>query len=114
MEYNHATDSFPDGDEFLWPDCFRCLYRFGCPFADDRFLFGRVDLPVRCLLSVGTDALVLASGALRLPCGPRSTRFRKIKFNGRQPCRHLASDADAVDTSNHIRCVGGVHYKESL
>ena len=31
-----------------------------------------------------TDALVLASGALRLPCGPRSTRFRKIKFNGRQ------------------------------
>ena len=59
MEYNHATDSFPDGDEFLWPDCFRCLYRFGCPFADDRFLFGRVDLPVRCLLSVGTDALVL-------------------------------------------------------
>ena len=59
MEYNHATDSFPDGDEFLWPDCFRYLYRFGCPFADDRFLFGRVDLPLRCLLSVGTDALVL-------------------------------------------------------
>lgn len=48
------------------------------------------------------------------PVAPRSTRFRKIKFNGRQPCRHLASDADAVDTSNHIRCVGGVHYKESL
>ena len=71
-------------------------------------------LPFRRVLPAGTDALVLASGALRLPCGPRSTRFRKIKFNGRQPCRHLASDADAVDASNHIRCVGGVHYKESL
>lgn len=48
------------------------------------------------------------------PVAPAVLAFSKIKFNGRQPCRHLASDADAVDTSNHIRCVGGVHYKESL
>ena len=110
----HYDDSFPACHEFLCACRVPLVYRLRSPTADDSLLFCGLHLPFRRVLPAGTDALVLASGALRLPCGPRSTRFRKIKFNGRQPCRHLASDADAVDTSNHIRCVGGVHYKESL
>ena len=110
----HYDDSFPACHEFLCACRIPLVYRLRSPTADDSLLFCGLHLPFRRVLPAGTDALVLASGALRLPCGPRSTRFRKIKFNGRQPCRHLASDADAVDTSNHIRCVGGVHYKESL
>lgn len=109
-----TDDSFPACHEFLCACRVPLVYRLRSPTADDSLLFCGLHLPFRRVLPAGTDALVLASGALRLPCGPRSTRFRKIKFNGRQPCRHLASDADAVDTSNHIRCVGGVHYKESL
>ena len=110
----HYDDSFPACRKFLCACRIPLVYRLRSPAADDSFLFSGLHLPFRRFLSVGVDALVLASGALRLPCGSRSTRFRKIKFNGCQSCRHLASDADAMDTSNRIRRMGGAHNKAGL
>ena len=46
------------------------VYRLRSPTADDSLLFCGLHLPFRRVLPAGTDALVLASGALRLPCGP--------------------------------------------
>ena len=74
----------------LWAGSLALLHRFGSSAADDRFLLGRLDFPVRSLLPAGTDAMVLAHGTLHPPGRTRHACFRQAKLDGSRYGRHTA------------------------
>lgn len=104
-------DTFSACHKFLCACPVPLVHRPGSPATDDSILFCGLHLPFGRFLSSGTDALVLAGGALHFSRSSRGARFRPTEFNGCHSCRHLASDADAVDTSNRVRCMGIAHCK---
>ena len=91
-----------DGDLFLRAGSLALLHRFGSSAADDRFLLGRLDFPVRSLLPAGTDAMVLAHGTLHPPGRTRHACFRQAKLDGSRYGRHTAGIHYTVDTGDRL------------
>lgn len=83
-------------------NCLALLHRFGSSAADDRFLLGRLDFPVRSLLPAGTDAMVLAHGTLHPPGRTRHACFRQAKLDGSRYGRHTAGIHYTVDTGDRL------------
>ena len=100
---HHRHDgALPDGNLFLRVGRLAFLHRFGSPTADDRFLLGGTDFPVGSLLSVGTDALVLAYDALHHPGRTRHSRLRQAELDGGRYGRHTTGIHYLMDTG---RCL---------
>ena len=71
-------------NQFFRAGRFMVFHRFGSSLVNDRLLFGRLNFPLRCILSDGTDALVLAGSTLHLTGRSGHTRFCETELNGRR------------------------------
>ena len=114
MGHPHDDDTFPAGHKFPGPDCLPLVHGLRSAATDDSLLLRGLHLPFGRVLSTGADAVVLAGGTLFVPGRSRRARLCKTEFNGWNVGRHMAADADDVDTSIGLWNLGALHYAPPL
>ena len=101
--------------QFFRAGRFMVFHRFGSSLVNDRLLFGGLNFPLRCILSDGTDALVLAGSTLHLTGRSGHTRFCETELNGRRHGGYPTGIHHIMDTDSCLlrTCSMGIP-KETL